>query len=605
MKTFLKEYLRILKFAKGFRGIIALSVIFMALCNIFEGISLGTIIPLLDKVFTNNKIVISANVPSFVQSFIDWVNFTDSNVLLNYFLIFLPFVFIAKGITNFAQDYLMNIVGQGIARDVRNKLYFKFQELSLDFYGRQRTGELMSRITNDVTFIANAFGAALKDMAFESMKVVIFAMASFWIGFMISWKLPFIAFFVLPIIIIPVVKLGKRIKKFTIATQNKMADLNSLMSETIQGAYIVKAFSRQGYEFQRFKNLSQEYFKFILKTKKRTLALSPLTEIIGVVGVVFAIRFIADEIVAGRVSFGIFAGFLAFLLSTIRPLKKLSNVHAINQQAMAASLRIHDILDQEVKVKDKSGTFDLTEFKDSVEFKDVWFSYGDDDQYALKDINLKVKKGHAMALVGPSGAGKSTLISLLMRFYDPQKGSITVDGLDLRDIKVESLRCLVSVVSQDMVLFNTSIRENIAYGKAGATEEEILEASKKAHAYEFIESMPVGFSTIIGDRGFRLSGGQKQRIAIARAILKDAPILILDEATSQLDSTSEQLIQQAIETLMSKKTSFIIAHRLSTVQRSNSIAVIDKGRIVEQGTHSSLLTKATTYKKLYELQFSV
>jgi len=291
-------------------------------------------------------------------------------------------------------------------------------------------------------------------------------------------------------------------------------------------------------------------------------------------------------------------------MQTIKPVKKLSNVHAINQKAIAASGRIYSVLQEESKVQERSRAAALDEFRNSIEFDHVTFAYNDNDE-VLVDIDLCIDRGAVVALVGHSGAGKSTLVGLLARFYDPQRGTIRIDGRDIRDFKIKSLRDKIAIVAQDMVLFNTTVRDNIAYGKENATESEIIEAARKAHALEFVEEMPDGFATIIGDRGFRLSGGQKQRIAIARAILKDAPILILDEATSQLDTASEQLIQEALYNLMKGKTAFVIAHRLSTVQNADKIVTMDKGRIVEVGAHQDLLAKGSVYKRLYELQFNV
>jgi len=311
---------------------------------------------------------------------------------------------------------------------------------------------------------------------------------------------------------------------------------------------------------------------------------------------------VGRQVILGKLSFGVFGVFIACLMSMLKPIKKLSNVHAINQQAFAAADRIYDVLEEEVKVKEQPGAQNIKEFKDKVVFEGVSFSY-DGEEVVLKNVDLEARKGEVIALVGHSGAGKSTLVSLLPRLYDPQKGRILIDGMDLRRFKLNSLREQIAVVSQEMVLFNATVRDNIAYGKEKATEEEIMAAAKQAYAYDFIKNLPHGLDTIIGDRGFRLSGGERQRIAIARAILKDAPILILDEATSQLDSQSEQLIKEAFYNLMQGKTVFVIAHRLSTVQRADKIIVLEAGRIIELGTHSSLLRDNAVYKNLYELQF--
>lgn len=605
MKSYFKEYLKLLKFAKSYRGILILAGLFMGISTIFEGVSLGMIVPLSDRILTNKQIVIPGKLPSFLSAVIDKLNSVDPLTFLKFVIIFVPSLFLLKGILVFLQEYLMNIIGQGVVRDVRNKLYHKFQDLSMEFYGRKRTGELMARVTNDVAIITNAISYALKDLIFESMKVVFFAFCSFYIGFKISWQLPLVAFIIFPCIMFPVVKIGKKIKKFALEGQKRMADLNSLMTETIQGAQIVKAFCREDYELNRFRDINQQYYKFTLKSAKRTLALSPLTEFVGVLGAVIILWIIGNEVISGRLSFGVVGAFLAFLMSMIRPFKKISNVHAINQQALSASARIYDILEEEPQVRQKEDARGISDLSQGVVFKNVEFKYNHDDEFTLGRINLEIRKGETVALVGHSGSGKSTLVGLIPRFYDPQKGSISIDGVDIRDFKIKDLRSIVAVVSQDIVLFNSTIRDNIAYGKDKAREADIIEAAKKAHAYEFIMNIPGKFGAVVGDRGFRLSGGEKQRIAIARAILKNSPILILDEATSHLDSASEHLIKEALYTLMEGKTSFVIAHRLSTVQRADKVAVLEKGKIVEYGTHQDLLKADALYKKLHDLQFSV
>ena len=603
MKNYLKEYFKLLRFAKSYRGILALAGLCMGVSTLFEGASLGMIVPLSDRIFTNKQIVLPGKLPPFLDSIIDKLNVIEPLIFLKFIIIFVPVLFLLKGIFIFLQDYLMSIVGQGVVRDVRNSLYGKFQDLSMEFYGRMKTGELMARVTNDVAIITNAISYALKDLIFESMKATFFAFCAFYIGFKISWQLPLVAFVIFPCIIFPVVKIGKKIKKFALEVQKKMADLNSLMAETIQGAQIVKAFCREDYELERFKDINHHYYKFTLKSVKRMLILSPFTEFVGVLGAVTILWIIGNEVISGRLSFGVIAAFLAFLMSMIRPFKKLSNVYAINQQALTASARIYDILEEEPKVKEREATSEIKDLTQGITFKDVEFKYND-DEFVLGKINLEAKKGEIIALVGHSGAGKSTLVGLIPRFYDPQKGSICIDGVNIKDFKIKDLRSLIAVVSQDIVLFNSTIRDNIAYGKDKAQEAEIIEAAKKAHAYEFIMNIPEKFDAVVGDRGFRLSGGEKQRIAIARAILKNSPVLILDEATSHLDSASEQLIKEALNTLMKGKTSFVIAHRLSTVQKADKVAVFEKGKIVEVGIHETLLKADSLYKKLYDLQFS-
>ncbi|MCK4519790.1 MAG: hypothetical protein KAT96_01310, partial [Candidatus Omnitrophica bacterium] len=352
MKNYLKEYFKLLKFAKSYRGTLALAGLCMGISTIFEGASLGMIVPLSDRVLTNKPIAIPGKLPLFLSEIIEKFNSIEPLVFLKFMVIFVPSLFLAKGLFVFLQDYLMNIVGQGVVRDVRNDLYRKFQSLSMEFFGRKRTGELMARITNDVGIITNAISYALKDLIFESMKVVFFAFCVFYIGFKISWQLPLVAFVIFPCIMFPVIRVGKRVKRFALEVQKKIADLNSLMAETIQGAHIVRAYCREDYEVERFKDINQHYYKFTLKTAKRMLILSPLTEFIGVLGAILILWIIGNEVILGRLSFGVIGVFLAFLMSMIRPFKKLSNVYVINQQALAASARIYDILEEESQIKE-------------------------------------------------------------------------------------------------------------------------------------------------------------------------------------------------------------------------------------------------------------
>ncbi|OPX30761.1 MAG: hypothetical protein B1H08_00825 [Candidatus Omnitrophica bacterium 4484_171] len=569
--------------------------------TIFGGVSLGMIVPLSDRVLTNKKIIIPHNVPDFVSSIINKLNSMEPMHVLKAMAIVLILAFLLKGVALFFQNYLMSIVGQRCIKDVRNVLYRKMHDLSLDFYSRKRTGELISRITNDVGMITNAISYGLTDLIYQSMQIVLFTFLVFYI----YWKMALISFVIFPLIIFPVIKLGKRIKKFSIQTQKSMADLNSQLAETIQGAYIVKVFCREDYEHKRFMKINQQYYKFILKSIKRIIILPPFTEFVGVLGAVAILIFAGRDVIEGRLSFGVFGLFMGALMSMIRPFKKLSAVYSINQQALGASGRIYEILEEPVKVKEKDNAIVHKEFDSCIAFDGVWFKYSDNEDFVLKDINLKVNKNDILAIVGHSGAGKSTLVSLIPRLYDPQRGRVTIDGIDLRDLTLHSLRSLISVVSQEMIIFNCTVRDNIVYGREGASFDDIVEASKRAFAYDFIQNLPKGFDTLVGDRGFRLSGGEKQRIAIARAFLKNSSILILDEATSNLDSESEKLIQKALYELIRGKTVFVIAHRLSTVQNATKIVVMDKGRIVEEGVHSELIKNSVVYKRLYQLQFNV
>ena len=596
----MKEYLKLLRFVKPYIGYLILASLCMGLSTIFDGVSLGMIVPFCDRVLSNREIVVPGELPSFLSSFIEKINTLDSFFILKAMAIGIISLYFFKGVLLFFQNYLMNIVGQGVVKEVRNKLYKKLQELSLNFYARKRTGELISRITNDVNFIAHAISYALSDFLYQSMQAIFYAFLVFYI----SWRWTLISLAIFPFILLSTIRVGKLVRKYSSETQRRMADLNSQLSETIQGVWVVKGFSREDYEYERFKKINNQYYKYILKSIKKTVLLSPLTQFLSAIGAAIILVVGGKDVIEGRFSFGVFGLFLGALLSLVKPLKKLSNVYSINQQALAASERIYEVLEEETGIKDRPHSVFINDFKEGIVFEDVWFRYDRDEKLVLKNINLHIKKNDIIALVGRSGVGKSTLVKLMCRFYEPTRGRILIDGRDIRDIKIFSLRKLISIVSQDTILFNDTVKENIAYGKEKASWEEIVEAARKAYCYEFIMNLPQGFDTVVGNRGFKLSAGQKQRIAIARAILRDAPILILDEATSQLDFEAERLIRNAIHNLIKDRTVFIIAHRLSTIQKSSKIVVLEGGEIVEQGTHFSLMAKGRLYKKLYQLQLN-
>jgi subfamily B ATP-binding cassette protein MsbA len=379
-----------------------------------------------------------------------------------------------------------------------------------------------------------------------------------------------------------------------------MADINSLLYETIIGTRIVKAFNMENHEIGKFNQINQDYYKISMKSIKRLLLLSPATEFLGCIAGIFVFFWGGREVIAGKLSFGVFGLFLGSLLSLIRPFKKLSNVNSLNQQAVAASERIYEVLETHPTVVEKINASELAGFKNSIVFDNVWFNYG--SMEILKNINLEVERGQILAIVGPSGTGKTTLVDLIPRFYDPKKGRILIDGIDIREVSLKSLRQQIGIVTQETILFNDTIKANIAYGNLFAAEKEIEQAAIQAYAHDFIKHLPAGYDTVIGDRGMKLSGGERQRIAIARALLKNPSILILDEATSQLDSEAERIVQEALDRLIQGRTVFVIAHRLSTVRAAHWIVVLDKGRIVEQGLHSELIDKEGLYRRLYQIQ---
>ena len=568
----------------------------MAVSALFDGVSLAMMVPLADKVMTNKQIVLPGAVPGFLSDFIAFLNNMPQQTLLNYLAVSIIILFFLKEIFTFLQSYLMSDLGQRVIRDIRSILYAKFHSLSLDYFTHKRGGEMISRITNDVRLVENAVSYGSTDLVYQSLQVIIFAVMAFFI----YAKLALIILVICPLISFPIIKVGRALRKLSRRGQEKMADINSLLYETIIGARIVKAFNMEEYEKKRFAAVNQDYFRISMKSIKRTLILSPATEFLGCLAGVFVFFWGGKEVIAGKLSFGILGLFLASLLSLIRPFKKLSAVNSLNQQAVAAGVRIYEVLDSVPSVVDRPGAGEMKGLNEGIEFRNVHFRY--EKSSVIQDVSFKVRKGEIVAIVGPSGAGKTTLLDLLPRFYDPQEGVILIDGRDIRESSVASLRDNIGIVSQETILFNDTIKANIAYGRPEASLEEVMVAAAQACAHDFIMRFPQGYDTVIGDRGMMISGGERQRLAIARALLKNPPILILDEATSQLDAESERLVQQAIDRLISGRTVLVIAHRLSTVRNANRIIALEGGRIVESGRHEELVKNNGLYSKLCRMQ---
>lgn len=591
------DYFSMLRFIRPHRKVFIIAVIFMVFSALFDCVSIGMILPMTDRVMIGKEMVFPYKLPEFVQRVITFINNMPRLKLLYIMGYGVAILFLLKGLFTFLHTYFMSKVGQLAVRDIRNQIYSKLQELSLEYFTRKRSGELISRITNDVRLVENAVSYGVMDLFYQSFQVIFFSVMIF----VIHWRLALSAFLLVPLISFPIVKIGRRLRKLSRQAQERMADINSLLVETINGVRIVRAFSMEEYELDKFKAQNQDFFKIMLKGIKRINMLAPMTEFFGATFGAFILVWIGRGVMEGGFSFGVFAVFLGSLFSLVRPFKKLSQVNSINQQALAANQRIYEILRSQPTVAEKQDAIILDEIRESIVFENVSFSY--EKEIILKEINLVAKQGEIIAIVGPSGAGKSTLVDLIPRFYDPQKGRVLIDGRDIREFNIKSLRANIGMVTQEIILFNDSVRENIAYGRKNATLDEIIRASKEALAHDFIMKLPKGYDTFIGDRGIKLSGGERQRIAIARAILKNPPILILDEATSQLDTESERLVQQALNSIIKGRTVFIVGHRLSSLRNATKIIVLMDGCIVEEGKHQELIVKESgLYKKLYETQ---
>ena len=539
----------------------------------------------------------SAGVAALIQPIFDEVLPNREN--LAPIAIAILVVYLLKGIGSYLSSYLMTDVGQRVVRDLRNVLFRHILGQSVAFFSTQTTGRLMSRLTNDVGQVQRAVSDTIGDVTRESLSLVGFASLLFYY----DARLALVCLTGAPLVVYPLVRLGQRVRRTARRSQEALEQMSHLSAEAIAGHRIVKAFGGEVREAARFERASQYFYRTSMQVTRVFSMLPPIMEFIGGIAFVAALVYGSQEIVAGRLTQGEFTAFIAALFMMYAPAKKLSRVNADLQQAIAAGERVFEILDAHNEVQERPNAVACPRLRSHIEFRDVQFAYGDDrERMTLEGVSFSVPVGQVLAIVGRSGAGKTTLVNLIPRFYDVTEGSIRVDDVDLRDMTLASLRSHIGIVTQDTVLFDDTIAANIAYGRPDATPDEIEAASRAAHAHEFIEQLDLGYGAMIGERGQRLSGGQRQRIAIARAILRDSPILILDEATSALDAESEMLVQDALANLMRNRTSFVIAHRLSTVRRADGIVVLDRGRIVETGTHDGLLARGGAYARLYELQ---
>ncbi len=600
----MKELFRILRLVRPYTLALLAAVVLMAIAGAAHGVMPLLIGPVFDFVLRpeapdspvklvtipgfNKTLYLDEFIPSGIHNVWTMVAFS------------LLFVFLMKGFCDYLGNYLVNYVGFSAITDLRQKVFDRVLRQDATFFEANSTGRLMSSVMNDIEKIQLATSQMLADWLRQSFSV----MGLLVVVLRTDWKLAAVSLSVLPFVVVPTVRIGRRIRRTTRKTQDYTAELNEILQETISGHQVVRSFGAEEIESNRFRAAAVRLKKSNLKYTLQQALASPLIEFFGAVTIVGLLTYARTQIKAGSMTTGDFVGFVVALLMLYEPVKRLTGIHNIFQQALGASQKVFEYIDQEQAVRDRPGAVKLTRFERGIEIDRIQFSYPQSNGGLVLDgVTICVPAGKVLALVGPSGAGKSTLANLVPRFYDVTGGAIRVDGRDIRDVKLDSLRDKVGIVAQETFLFNDTVANNIGYGRPKATRQEIQAAARNAMAEEFILKLPEGYDTIIGERGTKLSGGQRQRIAIARALLKDAPILILDEATSHLDSESEALVQGALANLIANRTVIVIAHRLSTIRRADRIVVLDRGSVVESGTHDELVVSGGLYQRLHELQF--
>jgi subfamily B ATP-binding cassette protein MsbA len=534
--------------------------------------------------------------PFLVQRIIDDVFTRKDQVALTYLPAVIVGIFAFRGLMNFGQSYLNDYVGLRIINDVRNALNRQFQSLSLSFFYKHPTGTLIARVNSDVQLLRFAITDALASFMKDSVSLT----ALIVVAVLKDWVLASMAFVVFPASVLPVIRLSRKIKRFTRRGQISTGTLTALLQESIQGNRIVKAFGMEKYEDEKFQRENWRLFKQSLRASRIKAVVAPSMEMLASLGIGGVVWYGGWSVVAGGRTQGEFMAFMAAMFLMYGPFKGLARTYTAVHQGLAGAERVFEMLDETPEISDKPDARAARPFSQNIQFHSVSFAYKDTP--VLKNVNVTIEAGHMVALVGMSGVGKSTLVDLIPRFYDAGAGRVTIDGVDVRDLTVASLRAQIGIVSQHTFLFNDTIRNNIAYGEPERAIEDVVAAAEAANAHEFISALPDGYNAVIGEMGMQLSGGQRQRLAIARALLKNAPILILDEATSSLDAESERLVQDALENLMAARTTIVIAHRLSTIRKADRIVVIGDGAIAEEGTHEELLRKNGEYSRLYAIQ---
>jgi ATP-binding cassette, subfamily B, bacterial MsbA len=603
----MRQVIRLVRYVLPFLLQLLPGIFLLAAVGFLEAFRLVLLKPVLDRVLapsTGSENIVLFTMPQsghpiYLQRFVP-THFHNAWTIVAYALVAST---VLKGCFDYLGTYLVNHAGFGMITNLRNDLYDSVLRRSAAFFQKHTTGTLISTIINDIERVQYAMSSILAEFLQQFFSFLFTAALVIMLGKQLAWVL----LLFIPVIVFSAIRIGRRVRSTTRTGQDQLADVQNILQETIAGNRIVKAFGMESWEIARFRTAAQRLFRANLRSVAAAAISSPLMDIFGAIAIALLLLLGREQIAHNQLTLGAFIAFVAAVLSMYNPVRKFAVFNNSFQQALGASSQLFKFMDTEDLVSEKPGAKALPRFSQTIHFENVSFSYqsdGEGSREILHNINLEVRRGEILAIVGSSGAGKSTLVHLLPRFFDVSSGRILVDGHDVRDVTVSSLRSQIGIVTQDTVLFNDTVRNNIAYGQPHVAMKEVEGAARAALAHDFIQALPAGYDTVIGERGVRLSGGERQRLAIARALLKNAPVLILDEATSALDSESEALVQSALHNLMSGRTVLVIAHRLSTVRRADRIVVIENGTIADIGTHEDLMSKLGTYRRLYELQFA-
>jgi subfamily B ATP-binding cassette protein MsbA len=604
MQTPWQQLRRFLRYAIPYQARIAFSIGCLLLIALLNAVSVGSLQPVFDALFSSEGTGMGISLPAPIRHLlgarlIQLQRILDAHgVSVFHFLGAILFlVFLAKSAVTYIQQLQMRYVSEGIQRDIRNDLYSHVQTLPLNFFTRRATGDVMSRFSADIQTMGDASTELFRDALKEPLNIVGFIV----VLFMIKWELALLSLVVLPVAVLPIAKFGSKIRRRGTRAQEWRAEVNTILQETVSGIRVVKAFGMEEYEKRRFREASQQVFRSFMRIWRVETLTSPVLEVLGGIGIIIAFGVGGQLVSSKSLTPGAFMAFLGALASLYQPVKRIGQINNVVQRGLAGMGRVFELLDTRSEVPAHAEAVTLGRMQEGVAFDRVSFGY-EPERLVLREVTFTAKMGEIVAIVGTSGAGKTTLVNLIPRFYEPISGAITIDGVDIARATLPSLRNQMGIVTQETILFDDTILNNIAYGQSNVPLDTVMAAARIANATEFIEALPDGYQTRIGERGVRLSGGQRQRIAIARAIQKDPPILILDEATSALDAESERLVQEALDRLMENRTTFVIAHRLSTIIRADKILVLDEGGLVEQGTHAELMAAAGVYHRLYQSQ---